>query len=62
VVAIDESTGTLLAVGEEAKRMIGRTPGNVVAMRPLRDGVIADFEKAEQMLKHLSAGFMDEEP
>jgi rod shape-determining protein MreB len=52
VVAIDESTGTLLAVGEEAKRMIGRTPGNVVAMRPLRDGVIADFEKAEQMLKH----------
>lgn len=52
VVAIDESTDTLLAVGEEAKRMIGRTPGNVVAMRPLRDGVIADFEKAEQMLKH----------
>lgn len=52
VVAIDQSTDTLLAVGEEAKRMIGRTPGNVVAMRPLRDGVIADFEKAEQMLKH----------
>ncbi len=52
VVAIDQSTDTLLAVGHEAKRMIGRTPGNIVAMRPLRDGVIADFDKAEQMLKH----------
>lgn len=52
VVAIDQNTDTLLAVGHEAKRMIGRTPGNVVASRPLRDGVIADFDKAEQMLKH----------
>lgn len=52
VVAIDQGTKLPLAVGEEAKRMLGRTPGNVVAIRPLRDGVIADFEKAELMLKH----------
>ncbi len=52
VVAIDQITKQPLAVGEEAKRMLGRTPGNVVAIRPLRDGVIADFEKAELMLKH----------
>ncbi|NCJ08574.1 MreB/Mrl family cell shape determining protein [Synechococcales cyanobacterium C] len=52
VVAIDQITKQPLAVGEEAKRMLGRTPGNVVAIRPLRDGVIADFEKAEMMLKH----------
>ncbi len=52
VVAIDQGTKQPLAVGEEAKRMLGRTPGNVVAIRPLRDGVIADFEKAELMLKH----------
>jgi rod shape-determining protein MreB and related proteins len=52
VVAIDQDTKQALAVGSEAKRMLGRTPGNVEAMRPLRDGVIADFEKAELMLKH----------
>ncbi len=52
VVAIDQITNQTLAVGEEAKRMLGRTPGNVTAVRPLRDGVIADFEKAELMLKH----------
>lgn len=52
VVAIDQNTKQLLAVGVEAKRMLGRTPGNVVAVRPLRDGVIADFERAELMLKH----------
>ncbi|WP_287129862.1 rod shape-determining protein [Candidatus Cyanaurora vandensis] len=52
VVAIDEITKTPLAVGEEAKKMLGRTPGNIRALRPLRDGVIADFETAEQMLKH----------
>lgn len=52
VVAIDQGTKLPLAVGTDAKRMIGRTPGNVIAMRPLRDGVIADFEKAELMLKH----------
>jgi rod shape-determining protein MreB and related proteins len=52
VVAIDTNTGKALAVGEEARRMVGRTPGNIVAIRPLKDGVIADFEVTEQMLKH----------
>ncbi|MGB3297945.1 MAG: rod shape-determining protein [Phormidesmis sp.] len=52
VVAIDETTGKALAVGEEAKQMLGRTPGNIRALRPLRDGVIADFDVAEVMLKH----------
>ncbi len=52
VVAIDETTGKPLAVGEEAKQMLGRTPGNIRALRPLRDGVIADFDIAEIMLKH----------
>lgn len=52
VVAIDESTGAPLAVGEEAKQMLGRTPGNIRAIRPLKDGVIADFDIAEVMLKH----------
>lgn len=52
VVAIDETTGKPLAVGEEAKQMLGRTPGNIRALRPLRDGVIADFDIAEVMLKH----------
>ena len=42
----------VLAVGDEAKRMLGRTPGNIEAIRPLRDGVIADFEVAEEMIKH----------
>ncbi len=42
----------VLAVGMEAKRMLGRTPGNIVAIRPMRDGVIADFEVTEAMLKH----------
>lgn len=52
VVAIDRNTGRVLAVGEEARRMVGRTPGNIVAIRPLKDGVIADFEVTEAMLKH----------
>lgn len=52
VVAIDQNLKVPLAVGEDAKKMLGRTPGNVVALRPLRDGVIADFETAELMLKH----------
>ncbi|USR90278.1 rod shape-determining protein [Phormidium yuhuli AB48] len=52
VVAIDQDDKLPLAVGEEAKQMLGRTPGNVVALRPLRDGVIADFDTAELMLKH----------
>lgn len=52
VVAIDQATKTPLAVGSEAKKMLGRTPGNIQALRPLRDGVIADFDMAEIMLKH----------
>jgi len=52
VVAIDTKTGGVLAVGTEAKRMIGRTPANIVAVRPLRDGVIADFETTERMLRY----------
>ncbi|OZI13439.1 rod shape-determining protein [Bacillaceae bacterium SAS-127] len=52
VVAIDKSTNKVLAVGEEAHRMVGRTPGNIIAIRPLKDGVIADFDITEAMLKH----------
>jgi rod shape-determining protein MreB len=52
VVAVNQDTGAVLAVGLEAKRMIGRTPGNIVAIRPLKDGVIADFDTTERMLKH----------
>ncbi|MCI2253850.1 rod shape-determining protein [Domibacillus sp. PGB-M46] len=52
VVALDRSTNKVLAVGEEAYQMVGRTPGNIVAIRPLRDGVIADFDVTESMLKH----------
>lgn len=44
VVAIDNDTNRILAIGEDARRMIGRTPGNIVAIRPLRDGVIANYE------------------
>ncbi|MCB6771156.1 rod shape-determining protein, partial [Veillonella atypica] len=52
VVAIDRNSGKVLAVGEEARRMVGRTPGNIVAIRPLKDGVIADLDITESMLKH----------
>jgi len=52
VVAIDKNTNKLLAVGEEARRMLGRTPGNIVAIRPLRDGVISDYDITERMLKY----------
>src|ERR1700730_14532515 len=52
VVAIDKNSNRVLAVGEEARRMVGRTPGNIVAIRPLKDGVIADFDVTEAMLKH----------
>jgi rod shape-determining protein MreB and related proteins len=52
VVAVRSGTSQVLAVGEEAKRMLGRTPGNIVAVRPLKDGVIADFEMTEAMLRH----------
>ncbi|GGJ91684.1 MreB-like protein [Lentibacillus kapialis] len=52
VVAIDNNTGRVLEVGEEARRMVGRTPGNIDAIRPLKDGVIADFDMTEAMLRH----------
>jgi len=52
VVAIDQRSGEVHAVGIEAKRMLGRTPGNISAIRPLKDGVIADFDVTEQMLRH----------
>ncbi len=52
VVAIDQTTNRILAVGEEARQMIGRTPGHIVAVRPLKDGVIADYEVTETMLKY----------
>jgi rod shape-determining protein MreB len=52
VVAIDQVTKQVVAVGEEARQMLGRTPGNIVAIRPLREGVIADFEVTEIMLRH----------
>ena len=51
VVAINKNNNKVLAVGEEARRMIGRTPGNIVAVRPLRDGVISDYDITEKMLK-----------
>ncbi len=52
VVAVKSGTSEVLAVGDDAKRMLGRTPGNIVAIRPLKDGVIADFEVTEAMLRH----------
>lgn len=52
VVAIEKKSGQVLAVGGDAKKMLGRTPGNIVAIRPMKDGVIADFEIAEKMLRH----------
>lgn len=55
VVAIESDSKRVLAVGEDAHKMVGRTPGNIVAIRPLKDGVIADFEITEMMLKHFIA-------
>ena len=52
VVAVDNNTGNVLAVGKEARRMLGRTPGNIVATRPLRDGVISNYTVTEKMLKY----------
>jgi len=66
VVAIDKKSKQVLAVGAEAKRMVGRTPANIVAVRPLKDGVIADFEIVEQMLRYfirrVHPGFMMPRP
>ena len=61
VVAMDKNTGKLLKVGEAARQMLGRTPGNIVAIRPLREGVISDYDMTERMLKEFIrkvAGFM----
>jgi len=52
VVAVQASTGRVMAVGREAKRMLGRTPGDIVAIRPMKDGVIADFETTEKMIRY----------
>ena len=52
VVAVDKNTNKLYAVGEEAQKMLGRTPGNIVAIRPLRDGVISDYNTTERMIKY----------
>jgi len=52
VVAIQRDTGQILAVGEEAKQMLGRTPGNIIAVRPMKDGVIADFDTTQAMIRY----------
>ena len=52
VVALNANTGQIVAVGADAKRMIGRTPGHILAIRPLKDGVIADFDVTERMLRY----------
>ena len=52
VVAINRKTNSILAVGDAAKNMIGRTPGDIIAIRPMKDGVIADFDITESMLKY----------
>ena len=52
VVAVDRDSDKILAIGQEARDMIGRTPGNIIAIRPLKDGVIADFEMTESMIRH----------
>ena len=57
VVAIDQNTNKILAVGSEAKRMLGRTPGNVVAVRPLQSGVIANYTMTEAMIRHFLKKF-----
>ncbi|HEV3311284.1 MAG TPA: rod shape-determining protein [Chloroflexota bacterium] len=61
VVAIDKRTQKVLAIGAEAKRMVGRTPANIVAIRPLKDGVIADFEIVESMLRYFINKIHDED-
>lgn len=68
VVAMQADTRKVLAVGDEAKRMLGRTPGNIIAVRPMKDGVISDFEVTEEMLKqfikkvHKNKGFLTPRP
>src|SRR5215210_5040837 len=55
IVAINKINGKIEAVGTDAKEMLGRTPGNITAIKPMKDGVIADFEAAEKMLAHFIA-------
>lgn len=62
VVALHRETGTVLAVGDDAKQMIGRTPGNIVAIRPMKDGVIADFDVTHTMLSHFIRKAMKKSP
>lgn len=62
VVAIQRDTGQVLAVGDEAKQMIGRTPGNIVAIRPMKDGVIADFDTTQSMLKYFITKALRKKP
>jgi rod shape-determining protein MreB len=62
VVATDKRSGRVLAVGAEAKKMVGRTPANIVAVRPLKDGVIADFETVEAMLRYFISKVHDQFP
>lgn len=62
VVAIQRDTGQVLAVGEEAKQMIGRTPGNIVAIRPMKDGVIADFDTTQSMLRYFITKALKKKP
>lgn len=52
VVAVEKVSGRILAIGEEARRMLGRTPGNIIAMRPLRDGVISNYDITERLIHH----------
>ncbi len=52
VVAVEKNTGEILAIGEEAQKMIGRTPENIIAIRPLKEGVISDFDMTEEMIRH----------
>src|SRR5881409_1199803 len=52
IIAVNQKTGKVEAIGKEAKEMLGRTPGNIIAIRPMKDGVIADFEHTEKMLDH----------
>lgn len=52
VVAIDDNTNSIVAVGEEARKMLGKTPDNIVAIRPLREGVISNFEVTERMIRY----------
>ncbi|MCA9383799.1 rod shape-determining protein, partial [Candidatus Dojkabacteria bacterium] len=62
VVAINKLTGKVLAVGAEARRMIGRTPANIVAVKPLEDGVISDFDSTEAMIRYFIYRVYEEFP